>query len=141
MNRTKARELAMQILYQIEARKDFSREFADSAYIKIAEIQEEAPAAEYIQKLLCSFLEHRDMIDKLIENASENWKIGRFAKTDLAVLRTAVTEIYYIEDMPIPKVVNASVDLAKSFGTEKSGRFVNGILRTIARNKHEDGAV
>ena len=79
--------------------------------------------------------EHLDEIDGVLANAAENWKIDRIAKVDLAVLRLSVTELMYFEQIPDSASINEAVELAKKYGGEDSGKFVNGILGRIVKEK------
>jgi len=72
-------------------------------------------------------------LDRIIEEHSQNWKVGRIAKVELTILRLALFEILHVEDMPLRVVINEAVELAKEFGDENSPAFVNGILDSVAR--------
>lgn len=71
-------------------------------------------------------------IDKLIGDTAEGWKVGRFAKVDLSILRLAVFEMKYDEDVPEGVAINEAVELAKKFGGDDSPAFINGILGKLA---------
>jgi N utilization substance protein B len=73
-------------------------------------------------------------IDALIAGASDHWKIGRIAKVDLAILRLAVCEMMYADDIPVAVAINEAVELAGTYGGDKSSEFVNGVLGRIARS-------
>ena len=75
---------------------------------------------------------HRSDIDESIEKYSINWKLERMARTDLAILREAATEIKYIDDVPAAVTINEAVELAKLYGTENSPKFINALLGKIA---------
>lgn len=80
-----------------------------------------------------SVVAHIPEIDKMIEEKSKGWKISRIAKADLTVLRLAIFEMLYDEEVPNGVAINEAVDLSKKYGTDKSYSFVNGILATIEK--------
>ena len=91
----------------------------------------EKPAGPFFHRLIEGVQEHRNTIDDVIEQYSSNWKISRMSCVDRNVLRIAVFELLYCEDIP-PKVsINEAIDVGKRFGTEESGAFINGILDSI----------
>lgn len=71
-------------------------------------------------------------LDSVIESISEGWKIGRIGKVELAILRVAIFEIQKDEDIPTGVAINEAVELAKVYGTEKSAKFINGLLAKLA---------
>jgi N utilization substance protein B len=82
-------------------------------------------------RLIEGVTEHRNEIDSLIRQFSENWKMSRMSRVDRNVMRIAVYELLYCHDIP-PKVsINEAIDIGKKYGTEDSGAFVNGILDSI----------
>lgn len=84
---------------------------------------------------------HLAEIDEKISEKARGWRLERLAKADLAILRIAVFELLYDEDVPNPVAINEAVELAKQYGEEKSGRFVNGVLASIEKEiKKESGA-
>ena len=83
--------------------------------------------------LISGTTEKQDRLDKVISQYADNWEISRMATVDRNILRLAVYELLYVEEIP-PKVsINEAVDLAKKFGDVESGRFVNGILDQISK--------
>ena len=78
-------------------------------------------------------LSHLEEIDKKIEEKSKGWVLSRIAKVDLKILRMAVFEMVYDEQVPAGVAINEAVELSKKYGTDKSYRFVNGILASIAK--------
>ncbi|NCB41702.1 MAG: transcription antitermination factor NusB [Clostridia bacterium] len=131
MRRTEARELLMQLLFQMEAQSDFS--FAAKDFF--AEIfMDHSSQIPYFNMVFQSFYDNRKEIDLKIEESSSNWKADRIAKVDLAILRLCITEILFLnqEDVPTAAAINEAVELAKKFGGEDSAKFVNGILGKLA---------
>ena len=74
------------------------------------------------------------IVDKKIEDNLDNWKFDRIAKADLAILRTAVAEMLYVDSIPVSVSINEAVNLAKKYGDERSYKFVNSVLGKIAKS-------
>ncbi|MFQ5862333.1 MAG: transcription antitermination factor NusB [Candidatus Brocadiales bacterium] len=126
--RTRARELALQALYQIEVRGQDTLKDALSFCASRAWDEEVAQFASELVKGCQSF---RNEIDKEITSAVENWELPRMVTVDRCILRLAVYELLFRSDIP-PKVsVNEAIELAKKYSTENSGTFVNGILDKV----------
>jgi N utilization substance protein B len=127
-NRRRSRELAMQALFQIEVIQDDSTE-AVELFCKHFRVSKSV--RPFFLRLVEGVKEFQREIDALIERFSENWKIGRMSRVDRNVLRVAVYELLHCDDIP-PKVsINEAIDIAKRFGTEDSGAFINGILDSV----------
>ena len=92
---------------------------------------------EYMKKKYAHVKEHLEEIDALLNGASHGWKTKRMSRVDLAALRLAVYEMEYDEDVPTGVAINEAVELAKRFGGDASGSFVNGVLGKIASEKEE----
>ena len=92
---------------------------------------------EYFNAAFESYIMHNNDIDDLIDQYSSGWNIDRIAKVDLSVLRLCIAEMLYLKEpsVPVPAAINEAVRLAKIYGGEDSGKFVNGILGQISRNK------
>jgi len=92
-------------------------------------------------KLVNGVLGTKGRIDALVEHYSQNWKINRMSCVDRNVMRIAVYEILYCDDIP-PKVsINEAVDIGKKFGTQESGAFINGIMDSIRGELEKEGAL
>lgn len=135
MTRTEARELLMQLLYQMEANDDFSAQFVQR-YIEEQNVG--ASPAEYIVEMTAAIRENKDAIDELINTFTKGWKTARMPKVDLAILRLAVGEILYQEALPPQVSINEAVNIAKKYSTEESGKFINGVLGAIVREKTDE---
>ena len=95
----------------------------------------------FFLQLVQGVRESQDEIDALIERFSQNWKIGRMPRVDRNILRVAVYELLHCHDIP-PKVsINEAIDIAKRFGTEDSGAFINGILDSVRISLEKEGAL
>jgi len=133
MVRGEARELVMKLIFQMEARNDYSSFIRDKFYKEYAE---GVSQKEYMNGLLNSIIENRDVIDSTIDKYSTNWNISRMAKVDLAITRLAVAEIMILEDVPDSVAINEAVNIAKKYSTEESSKFINGILGKIEKEKN-----
>jgi transcription antitermination protein NusB len=91
-------------------------------------------------RLTMGVLEHRDDLDATIAAAAERWTIDRMPVIDRAVLRLALYELRHEPDVPVAVILNEAVRIVKVFSTEHSGRFVNGVLATLARSERADQA-
>lgn len=129
MTRREAREQAFIILFE----KIFDDE---STITEIVETAKEAGLIKinsFAENTLDSVEEHFSEIDEIIEANSQDWSIARLPKVTLAILRLAVAEIKYVDDVPNGVAVNEAVELAKKYGTNEDAAFINGILGTIAK--------
>ncbi len=132
--RTRARELALQILYQIDVRGDEVLDELDSI---LAASGKSPDVTDFCRELVRGTMEHREEADRRITEVAEHWDIGRMAILDRNILRMAVYELTERPDIP-PKVsINEAIELGKKFSTEHSGAFVNGILDRIRRSLEE----
>jgi N utilization substance protein B len=89
----------------------------------------------YLYEVASGSTEHREEIDRLIEAHAANWTPERMAKLDMAILRVAIYELLYREDIPANVAINEAVELAKTYSHEDAGTFVNGILGSIYRER------
>ena len=88
-------------------------------------------ALDYARTLVEGSLAHQESIDRLVANQADNWRLERMPVVDRNVLRLAVYEMRYQPDVPAVVVIDEAIELAKKFGSEQSGRFVNGILDAL----------
>lgn len=130
--RTKARECALQLLYSIDIRKGNSSEIIQDYWQERSEME---MIKEFAMTLVEGTLRQLKTIDKLITDYTDNWRIERMAVIDRNIIRMATFELLFREDIPPKVAINEAVELAKKFGDEESGRFVNGVLDKI--NKAE----
>jgi N utilization substance protein B len=86
----------------------------------------------YIEHKVQDIVGHLDEIDAIIDGSAQNWKTSRMAKVELTLIRLAVYEIRFEEDIPTGVAINEAVELAKTYGEENSASFVNGVLARIA---------
>ncbi|MCF6137851.1 transcription antitermination factor NusB [Pseudalkalibacillus berkeleyi] len=127
MKRRIAREKALQSLFQI----DVSQLERDEAIGHVLEEGEERDS--FLIQLVEGTIEHLEDIDSIIREHLENWSFDRIGNIDRSVLRIAVYEMKYLEEIPINVTFNEAIDLAKIFGGDESGRFVNAVLSKISK--------
>ena len=130
MTRNEAREILMQILYEMDAAKSMNSETA-------ARLSQERLAGNHKdrgQKLLTDIIDHIDQLDDVINQNSRSWKTGRMPKVDLAIMRLALGEIRFADDIPTAVSINEAVNLAKKFSIERSSSFINGVLGSIVNS-------
>ncbi|WP_430791364.1 transcription antitermination factor NusB [Virgibacillus flavescens] len=124
MKRHAAREKAFQILFQL----DLNETDTDEALMNSTD-DEKIDA--FLAKLVHGVVEQKEQVDEFITKHLENWTIQRIASVEKTILRLAVYEIKYLEDIPVNVSINEAVELANKYGDEKSGKFVNGVLSKI----------
>lgn len=118
----------MQLVYQMDITGDFRIED-----LSIVEESVKAAAKQQAVDTLTAVQDHHEEIDRIIGENLDKWSIDRIAKTDLAILRTAVAEMLYVDSIPVGVSINEAVELAKKYGDEKSYAFVNSVLGKISR--------
>jgi N utilization substance protein B len=126
--RSKAREYALQILYQVDVTRS-------DAQVIMQDFWEAHPAPQDVRafatQVVTGTVEHLGQINQLIAQHANNWDITRMAIVDRNILRMGAFELLYLDDVPPKVCLNEAVELAKRFGDEESSKFVNGILDTI----------
>jgi N utilization substance protein B len=128
--RRRARELAMQALFYMDARREFSEELLGCFCGSFSPKPEVRP---YFLRLMGGVVKVKNELDALIEQFSENWSLSRMSGVDRNVMRIAVYELICCRDIPAKVSINEAIDIGKKFGTEDSGAFINGILDSIRR--------
>lgn len=131
MTRREIREQIFQILFRIEFHQ--KEEFLEQlAYFEEERDMAKGKDAAYIRQKASAIAQKTDEIDEMINEVSKGWRTKRMGKADLTIIRLAVYEIRFDEDIPTSVAINEAVELAKKFGTDHSSSFVNGILAKIA---------
>ncbi|MEX2502738.1 MAG: transcription antitermination factor NusB [Trueperaceae bacterium] len=150
MARRRARELAFRALFQADrggadldtvwhqVRADLGEggDLGEEAYGDVLD----ADGVAFADSLVRAFREHREEVDAELTDLIEGWSFQQMSQTDLNVLRLAVTELLYLPDVPPRVTLEMAVRLAKRFGGDESGRFVNGVLGTLYRRRHPKAA-
>ena len=120
--------MALQVLFQL----DMTKQDAAQAFTQIEEhFTKRDEDHEFAERIVLGIVKHSKEIDHLIEQFSENWRIDRMSIIDRNILRIAIFELLYCEDIPPKVTINEAIDLGKRFGSEESGSFVNGLLDRI----------
>ena len=88
---------------------------------------------DYVERIMSSFIDNKAEVDKQIADNSKGWGIDRLVKMDRDILRIAITELLYLEDIPVAVTIDEAVELAKKYSTEESSSFINGILREVVK--------
>lgn len=132
MNRRIIRENIMQFVYQMDVTDNF-----DYEQLTCVEEAEKALKQNQATDTLNAIRDHISEIDKLISKNIDNWDINRLPKADLAILRTALAEILYVDSIPANVSINEAVELGKIYGDERSYAFINSVLGKINRELNE----
>ncbi len=130
MTRREIREQIFQILFRIEFHQ--GEDLSEQLKYQIKEGETADADAVYIQNKIDAVIANITQIDEMINAAATGWKTSRMGKVDLTLLRLAVYEIKFEEDIPTKVAINEAVELAKRYGTDSSPAFVNGVLAKIA---------
>lgn len=131
--RRRAREAALSILYQLEFHPGKLEEVFRAFW---ADHPLPPEVRAFTEELVAGTVAHREEIDALITRYAEHWRFSRIALVDRNILRVATYEFLFQKDIPEKVIINEAIEIAKQYGSEDSGRFVNGILdklRTITR--------
>jgi N utilization substance protein B len=129
-SRTRARECALQALYQLDLSGGEAREAVRAVLAHFEEADESTE--RFADELVRGVQSERAQIDEIIQQSSAHWKLERMARVDRNILRLAVYEILRRADIPIRVSLNEAIELGKKFGSEESSAFVNGVLDRIA---------
>lgn len=143
MRRRKSREAALQILYSIDGTE--IPESASASYVtNLIELfygnfmQRSTTDEDFLKRLVGGTLDHYSEFDRLIAKQSEHWRLERMASVDRNILRLALFELRSLNDVPSSVSINEAVEIAKRYGTDESGAFINGILDQIWKSMPEN---
>ena len=131
MQRRKAREYALQILFRL----DFTEKGIDSKDLEEFWLDKKAPGdvKKFADDLVRGTLNRLDDIDTLIEKVTENWILKRMAAVDRNILRFAAFELLYRKDIPTAVTINEAIEIAKKFSSTESAPFINGVLDKLSK--------
>src|SRR5579862_7631169 len=135
--RRRARECALQLLYQLDVQSEadgsttgpFTEQLEllrDQVALFWAEFDGDAEVREFAERLVKGVLSRRVELDETIQRSSKNWRLERMARVDRNILRLATYELFHLPDIPKRVTLNEAIELAKRFGAEDSGAFING---------------
>ena len=135
MGRKQAREGTMQALYQMTLNKDFSD---DALKLYLDNFTFEDSETKYIVAAIEKITENLESIDSFINENLQGWELDRLAKVDLSILRIAIYEILYRDDIPMQVSINEAIEISKKYSTEDSFRFINGVLGGFVRSLNKE---
>ncbi|OGO21783.1 MAG: transcription antitermination factor NusB [Chloroflexi bacterium RBG_16_50_9] len=128
-SRRKARAIALQVLYEIDSAKR-KPEGVVERLLEEADLPEENDA--FVRGLVSGVVQNEDEIDRNIQRFAPAWPLEQMAIIDRNILRLAIFEILFDNEVPIKVAVNEAVELAKIYGSENSARFINGVLGSVS---------
>lgn len=131
MGRRRAREIAFQTLFQIDLGKNDTE---DALQQRLAETAFNTGDSQYVQRVVRGVVQQLSALDAQIGAVSKGWDVHRLGSVDRNLLRLAIYEIVFMDDIPVSVAINEAVELAKKFGDPQSARFVNGLLGTVVRD-------
>jgi transcription antitermination protein NusB len=136
-----ARSVALQSLYEWDFKDKHNEHLKEIVVRNIKEFATGLEDTTFVQSLVDGVIEHLGQIDPIIEKAAPQWPLDQIANVDRNVLRLGLYELLFgkREEVPPKVAINEAIELAKSFGGESSGRFVNGVLGTVYKEIGEPG--
>lgn len=144
MKRRLAREIAVSGLYQMEMNEVTAAEAVDMIMDELrqeneigADPKEIGSTDEFARELVYGVLERKQAIDGMLQQFLTGWQVDRLSRVDRQVLRLACYEIVFRSDVPPKAAINEAIELAKHFGTDESGKFVNGVLGKLLQEIDE----
>ena len=130
------RERVLQALYAHELSKEPLDSITENL---LGNLKKHKPEFQFAKELLQAVIQHQEELNAIIRSKATNWQLDRIAVIDTLLLRMGICEFLYFPDIP-PKVsINEAIEIAKTFSTEKSGQFVNGILDAVFEDLRESG--
>lgn len=136
MTRREAREVALELLFEM----DFHLGDTPEAIIERAIAMREIQVNDYVKRVFFGVSEKKEFIDSLLENYSHGWKKSRISPVARAALRLAIYEMYFCEDVPDTAAINEALELIKKYDdADKLKSFVNGVLNAVLKEKNERG--
>ena len=131
MSRKRARIGAMQALFAMDINNDFS---TDKLEVFMENNDFQGDEADYINRVVPDILDKLESVDETIEKNLKGWTMARLAKVDRQILRIAVYEFLYKDDIPKEVSINEAVEIARLYSSDEAPKFINGILGTIYRS-------
>ena len=133
MTRKEAREEAFILVFE----KEFSSDSLEDI-LEIDILARDIKPDEYIKTVFFGVFENLKTIDKTISENAVGWSINRISKTSLAILRLALFEMNFMDDIPVSVSINEAVELAKKYATKEDASFINGILATVSKSVNNE---
>lgn len=139
VQRREIREVVLQALYSEEVSGNLWKQVLNT--IIEARLGKEKDAQKFAEQLFLKTAKNKEELDNIIQDHIDNWKINRLATVDKLILRMAICEFLYFEEIPTKVTINEAIEIAKRFSTKKSGKFVNGILDAVLERLKEDDRI
>ncbi|MDX1765044.1 MAG: transcription antitermination factor NusB [bacterium] len=133
--RRKSRMFTLQMLYQYEMRRDGSDEIARDFWADHPKVHKDI--RDYANRIFSGTVAYLSNIDGIIGELSLNWKITRLSLVDKCILRFAIYEICFSDDVPVKVAIDEAIEVAKRFSSEESSAFINGILDAVAQDQEQ----
>ncbi|AFM01242.1 MULTISPECIES: transcription antitermination factor NusB [Desulfitobacterium] len=139
MSRRLARETALQVLFQLDMTGE-NQDLKPTIHKWAEEFAVPEGSIPFAEELVEGTWTHKEVIDENLEKLSEGWSLSRMANVDRNLLRLASYEILFREDIPGRVTINEAIEIAKRYGSEESGKFINGILDKVVEsvNKRDE---
>lgn len=132
MSRRIARQTALQTLFQLDIAEVKEAAGVEAALgDRLSQVSLEPQDRDYVSLVVRGVMQHLPELDRWINSCSLDWKVNRLARVDRSILRLAIFEIRFLDDIPMKVSVNEAVDLAKQFSDAQSPKFVNGVLGSV----------
>lgn len=129
-NRRTAREVAMKALYALDVSRDSLEHIIDTVIRPV--LKNDPKLFDFAESLFIKAVRDAKETDEVITGLTDNWDIKRIAMVDKMIMRLAIIEMIHFSDIPTKVTINESIEIAKKYSTEKSGKFINGILDSAA---------
>jgi len=129
MNRYQQREQAFALIFQSLFGESVPQEIIDAA------LEDEEIIGDYSKEVFFGVCEKKDELDGIVSEFSTGWKLSRISKVNLSILRLAIYEIKYVDEVPDSVAINEAVELAKKYSSKEDSAFINGILGAYTRSK------
>lgn len=136
-SRREARERTMQAIYAFELGGDDAQHVLET--VIHPRLKDDPESLKFATQLFLKSLDSREAADEIVATYTRNWELSRIALIDRILLRMAICEMLYFEDIPPKVTINEVIEVAKSFSTANSGKFINGILDAILVDFQKDG--
>ena len=133
MARAEARDCTMRLLYG----RELGGEGVETSIEELMDLRLSQEDLAYVRGVLDGTEQKQEEVDALIEQYAIGWSLGRIAKVDLSILRLALYEMLYREDVPTSVAINEAVELSHVYSTPEAASFINGILGSVARSLEE----
>ncbi len=140
IKRRQVRETVLKAIYAYQLSKDTTQHIVDTL-IKKEEFAKDKELRRFAEKLFFRTLEHEEELDEVIIDHIKNWDIQRLALIDRLILKMAICELLYFEEIPTKVSINEAIEISKRYSTAKSGRFINGILDAALTDLNESGRI